>query len=123
VLVIAGVVTASEIGSQSSPHAKAGPSSRPHTAITGASTVEVSSKALIGLPVSLVVRQLNQQGLRVHVLWSASSAQAPGTVLAVWPTGRRPSGSLVTVTGATRPPGAGNGHGNGDGNGNGQGND
>jgi serine/threonine-protein kinase len=128
VLVIAGVVTASVIGSRGAPPAPSSPSSRPHSAATNAAAVEVSGKALIGLPVSLVVQQLDQRGLRTHVLSKASSAQAPGRVLAVRPTGRLPSGSAVTVIGATRPlastsqPAAANGRGNGKGKGNGSGN-
>jgi serine/threonine-protein kinase len=128
VLVIAGVIIASVLASPGSPRATAGPSSPPHSAGIDAATVEVSSKALIGLPVSLVVQQLNQQGLRAHVVSKASSAQAPGRVVGVRPTGRLPSGSLVTVIGAAQSaaanqpaaspaPGRGKGRGNGNGNG------
>ena len=99
-----------------------GPTVEPHPAVAGADAVEVSGKELIGLPAGLVARQLTQQGLRVHVVWTANGAKAPGTVLAVRPEGRRPSGSLVTVIGATRSaaasPAAGNGRGKGNGNGN-----
>jgi hypothetical protein len=134
VLVIAGVIIASVFASPGSPRATAGPSSPPHSAGSDAATVEVSSKALIGLPVSLVVQQLNQQGLRAHVISKASSAQAPGRVVEVRPTGRLPSGSLVTVIGAAQSAaanqpaasptsGRGKGRGNGNsGNGNGNGN-
>jgi serine/threonine-protein kinase len=123
-LVIAGVIIASVVAAQGSPRAAAGPSSRPHSAGVDAATVEVSSKALIGLPVSLVVQQLDQQGLRAHAVSKASSAQAPGRVVDVRPTGRLPSGSLVTVIGAAQPaaanqPAAGKGKGKGNGNGNG----
>jgi serine/threonine-protein kinase len=130
VLIIAGVVAASEIGSprSSPPHALAGPSASSQPAVTGADAVEVNGKDLIGLPVGLVARQLTQQGLRVRVVWTVNGARTPGTVLAVRPEGRRPSGSLVTVVGASRPPAAnqpgvsptpGNGKGRGNGNGNG----
>jgi hypothetical protein len=127
VLVIAGVIIASVFVSQGSPRATAGPSSPPPSAGVDAATVEVSSKALIGLPVSLVVQQLDQQGLKAHVISKASSAQAPGRVVNVRPTGRLPSGSLVTVIGAAQPaavnqPAVGNGNGNGKGKGNGNGN-
>jgi eukaryotic-like serine/threonine-protein kinase len=126
VVLIAGVVIASVFAAQRPPSATAGPSSPAHSAGIDASTVEVSSKALVGLPVSLVVQQLNQQGLKAHVISKASSAQAPGRVVDVRPTGRLPSGSQVTVIGATRPatanqPAAGNGNGRGKGNGNGGG--
>jgi hypothetical protein len=125
-LVIAGVIIASVVAAQGPPRAAAGPSSPPHSAGVDAATVEVSSKALIGLPVSLVVQQLDQQGLRAHAVSKVSSAQAPGRVVNVRPTGRLPSGSLVTVIGAAQPaavnqPAAGNGHGDGNGNGNGGG--
>ncbi len=127
VLVIAGVIIASVFASPGSPRATAGPSSPPHSAGSDAATVEVSSKALIGLPVSLVVQQLNHQGLRAHAISKVSSAQAPGRVVDVRPTGRLPSGSPVTVIGATQPLAgnnqpAGNGSGRGKGNGNGHGN-
>jgi len=127
VVIIAGVVIASVIGSPGSPpRATAGSSPPAHSAGINAATVEVSSKALIGLPVSVVVQQLNQQGLRAHVVSKASSAQPPGRVVDVRPTGRLPAGSQVTVIGATRPaaanqPGAGSGRGKGNGNGDGGG--
>jgi serine/threonine-protein kinase len=118
VMVIAGLVTSSEIGFLAPPRTMAEPSSAP--TMTGMSVVEVSGRALIGQPVTVAVRQLHQQGLTVHVEWKASGAQAPGSVLSVRPAGRRPVGSLVTVIGALRPGGSrasdttsGAGHGKG----------
>jgi beta-lactam-binding protein with PASTA domain len=66
---------------------------------------EVNQATLIGRPVSAVSRQLRQLGLRVQVIWRHNGHQQPGTVISVQPTGRRPAGTTVTVTGALAPPG------------------
>jgi len=137
VMVLAGVITSSEI-SLSPPRAMAQPPATSSPQIASVSTVEVRAEALIGQPVTAAARKLRQLGLTVRVVWRTSGDQAAGTVLAVRPAGRRPAGSLVTLFGAfrkagnrdqggsaTRPgpgPGPGPGHGAGNGNGDGQGN-
>jgi beta-lactam-binding protein with PASTA domain len=60
--------------------------------------VEVRPGPLIGLPVTMAVHRLHQQGLSVHIVWRRSSGQPAGTVLSVQPAGQRPVGSLVTLT-------------------------
>lgn len=82
---------------------------------------EVSQAALAGQPVSVVRRQLQHAGLRVHVTWQVNGHQKPGTVTSVQPTGRVPAGTTVVVSAVKAPPGhggqgdGGNGHGNGNG--------
>jgi hypothetical protein len=51
------------------------------------------------------------------VVWAASGAQEPGTVISVRPGGQLPVGSTVIVTAARRPPGHHHDHGNGNGDG------
>ena len=99
-------------------------------------TVDVDIDSLLGQPVDAVVRRLQQQGLVPRILWRTSDQQQPGRVTAIWPTGQRPAGSLVTVVGALRSPatdapsspqggtpdGSGNGEGKGNGNSKGHGN-
>jgi len=147
VIVVAGLVMASVIGpaaprrpvaipsSSSPPSSSSGP--RSMTVVT----TEVSSGSLVGHPVSVAIRRLRQQHLKVRVLWRHTGQQPPGMVVAVEPAGRRPVGSLVSVTGALRPEstgaltrgpakppgkgkgkGKGKGHGNGNGKGDGNGN-
>jgi serine/threonine-protein kinase len=89
-------------------HPAARHSSRPTTAVAGR-TVDVNADALTGQPVSTVVRQLRQLGLRVHVM-SASSDQTPGTVLSVEPGGKVPVGTMVDVTAAAQPSDGGQSH-------------
>jgi hypothetical protein len=97
----------------------------------------VDGAALVGQPVGVVTRQLRRLGLPFHLGWRYTGRPAPGTVLALRPTGRVPVGTMVYVTVAARPPGhrhgggkggrhgqdaqGQGGHGRGDGNGNGQG--
>jgi len=147
VIVVAGLLMASVIGpaaprrpvaipsSSSPPSSSSGP--RSMTVVT----TEVSSGSLVGHPVSVAIRRLRQQHLKVRVLWRHTGQQPPGMVVAVEPAGRRPVGSLVSVTGALRPEstgaltrgpakppgkgkgkGKGKGHGNGNGKGDGNGN-
>jgi serine/threonine-protein kinase len=98
-------------------------------------TIDVDIDSLLGQPVGTVVRRLQQQGLVPRILWRSSDQQQPGRVAAIWPTGQRPAGSLVTVVGALRSSataapsspqagsldssGSGSGKGKGKGNGNG----
>ena len=103
-------------------------------------TIDVDIDSLLGQPVDIVANRLRQQGLIPRILWQPSRQQQPGRVTAIWPTGQRPAGSVVTVVGALRgpvtaapsppqastPDGNGNGKrkgkgGNGNGNGNGNG--
>jgi hypothetical protein len=82
-------------------------------------TVEVNPGMLLGQPVTVAAQRLRQQGLTVRVIWRHGHEQSAGTVLAVWPTGLRPVGSMVTLTGALGPQ---QGHGDGDQQGHGDGN-
>ena len=84
-----------------------------------ARSVEVNADALAGQQASVVSRQLRQMGLRPRVVGAVRGGQAPGTVIAVQPSGQVPAGSIVTVTATLPPPGQGNGDGNGQGNNNG----
>jgi len=68
------------------------------------SGVQVDSASFDGLPVSQVLTALRRLGLRPVLKWAATSAQPPGTVLSVRPTGFLLPGSVVTVTAATEPP-------------------
>jgi eukaryotic-like serine/threonine-protein kinase len=92
----------------------------------------VHSRSLVGQPVALVVRQLRELGLRTQVIWRPTSVELPGTVVAVYPGGKRPAGSLITIVGARQrqisgPPAhrhpAPHGPGDGPGKGHGQGSD
>jgi eukaryotic-like serine/threonine-protein kinase len=76
-------------------------------------TVEISRRALIGLPVQAAEQQLRQLGLSVNVTWVPSRRRAPGTVLAVQPSGQVPVGTPVTLDAATTPAGHRHGHGGG----------
>jgi eukaryotic-like serine/threonine-protein kinase len=96
-----------------------------------ARTVMVRASALIGQPVHQVARDLRNHGLTVKISWARSPGRRPDTVIAVTPSGRLESNTIVRLTAASRqshrPPhgrhgqhGHGRGHGHGDGNGNGQ---
>ncbi len=61
----------------------------------------VHSRSLLGQPVARVVERLRDLGLATRVIWRPA-AGAPGTVVAVYPRGRRPVGSLITVVGARK---------------------
>ena len=84
-----------------------------------ARSVEVNADALAGQQASVVSRQLRHMGLRPRVVGAVRGGRAPGTVIAVQPSGQVPAGSIVTVTATLPPPGQGNGDGNGQGNNNG----
>jgi hypothetical protein len=107
--VIVVVATALFIGSAISPgrapHAGTVPSATPSGPLRPGSaqdaTVRVRPGPLIGLPVTVAVRRLRQQGLSVRVVWRRSDGQPPGTVLAVQPAGRRPVGSTVVLIGVS----------------------
>jgi eukaryotic-like serine/threonine-protein kinase len=79
---------------------------------TSARMAEVNAGTLAGQPVSTVVQQLRQLGLRPQVIWLATAQQPPGTVISVQPAGQVPAGSTVIVAGALQPHGHG-GHGHG----------
>ena len=106
--------TASTPGAARAPTA---PAARTPTA--PARSVEVNADALAGQQASVVSQQLRQMGLRPRIVGAVRGGQAPGTVIAVQPSGQVPAGSIVTVTATLRPPGQGNGDGNGQGNNNG----
>jgi beta-lactam-binding protein with PASTA domain len=76
----------------------------------------VNAGALAGQQARAVTRQLRHMGLRPRVVGAVRGSQPPGTVISVQPSGRVPTGSIVTVTAALPPPGQGNGDGNGQGN-------
>jgi serine/threonine-protein kinase len=122
-LAVAGVAVAAGLagwllagafgaGSPPPPAGAAGTSSGPSVR-----TVEVNAGALAGQQASEVSQRLRQLGLRPRVIGAVRGGQAPGTVIAVQPSGQVPAGSTVTVTAAVQPPGHGNGHGDGQGNG------
>ena len=94
------------------------PAARTPTA-PAARSVEVNADALAGQQASVVSRQLRQMGLRPRVVGAVRGGQAPGTVIAVQPSGQVPAGSIVTVTATLPPPGQGNGDDNGQGSNNG----
>ena len=94
------------------------PAARTPTA-PAARSVEVNADALAGQQASVVSQQLRQMGLRPRVVGAVRGGQAPGTVIAVQPSGQVPAGSIVTVTATLPPPGQGNGDGNGQGSNNG----
>ena len=98
-LLIAGVALAAMMSPGPPPRAAGKPAAARVT--PAALVVDVSS--MTGQPVSVVVRQLKQLGLRVRVRWQASDQEPPGTVVSVLPGGRVPPGSTVTVTGALAP--------------------
>jgi eukaryotic-like serine/threonine-protein kinase len=97
------------------PQPAAGPPSAARTA-PGARSVEVNAGALAGQQARAVTRQLRHMGLRPRVVGAVRGSQPPGTVISVQPSGRVPTGSIVTVTAALPPPGQGTGDGNGQGN-------
>jgi hypothetical protein len=115
VVLVAAIVIGSLIEPGPAPHAVTIPSATPsgpaRPAHAQATTVEIRAGALIGQPVAVAAQRLRQQGLSVRVRWRHSADQPPGTVLSVRPAGRRPIGSLVTLTAALRQ---GGGQGGGD---------
>ncbi len=105
-LIATAAVLGSLTGPGPEPHAGTIPSatpSGPAVPASKASTVDVRLRPLIGEPVAVAARRLRQQGLSVRIAWRRSAGQPPGTVLSVQPSGRRPLGSLVTLTAALRP--------------------
>lgn len=70
---------------------------RPATSAS-APGVAVSSTALVGQPVAKVLADLQRRGLRPNLVEVATSAESPGTVLAVEPGGILAPGTVVTVT-------------------------
>jgi hypothetical protein len=121
-VVAVAAVIGSVIGPTPTPHAGAIPSATPTgpaLPTSKASTVDVRVGPLLGEQVAAAAEQLRRQGLSVRVIWRHSDGQPPGTVLSVAPSGQRPVGSLVTLTGALRPRHSGDGGGNQQGDGNG----
>jgi serine/threonine-protein kinase len=107
--VLAGWLLANVFATPSSPHDPSqpgAPASAPRAAASApaARTVELSDAALAGQSVTAVTQRLRQLSLRPRVVWADDTLQAPGTVITVEPSGRVPAGSIVTVTGAKRPP-------------------
>jgi serine/threonine-protein kinase len=103
--VVAGVVawqlTGLHLPQPAATPAASSPAVRPAMARTVRVTV-----ALVGQPASAVQRALQARGLRVQVQAQPDRLAAPGTVLRVSPTGRLPTGHLVVLTVAVRPPAA-----------------
>ena len=105
-VIATAAVLGSQIGPGPAPHAGTVPSATPSGPVvpaSKASTVDVRLRPLIGEPVAVAAQRLRQQGLSVRIAWRRSDEQPPGTVLSVQPSGRRPVGSLVTLTAALRP--------------------
>jgi serine/threonine-protein kinase len=105
-VIATATVLGSLIGPGTAPHAGTVPSATPSGPVvpaSKASTVDVRLRPLIGEPVAVAAQRLRQQGLSVRIAWRRSDEQPPGTVLSVQPSGRRPVGSLVTLTAALRP--------------------
>ncbi len=97
-------------GGSGAPPAQRPPAARPRPTTEAAGlTVDVNQGALIGQPVSAVVRQLRQLGLRVHVTW-VPSHQDHGTVLSVQPGGQVRAGAMIFVTAVSRPSDSGHDH-------------
>lgn len=71
------------------------------------SSVVVHVRSLVGRPVAPVVRQLHGLGLATRVIRRPTAAQPPGKVVTVYPGGRRPLGSMITIVAAVRRPSAG----------------
>jgi hypothetical protein len=65
--------------------------------------VEINASALAGLPVRVARQQLRRTGLQVYVHWQHTGQRPPGSVLAVWPTGQVPEGSVIVLTGVLAP--------------------
>jgi hypothetical protein len=105
-VIATAMVLGSLIGPGPAPHAGTVPAATPSGPVvpaSKASTVDVRLRPLIGQPVAVAARRLRQQGLSVRIAWRRSDEQPSGTVLSVQPSGRRPVGSLVTLTAALRP--------------------
>jgi uncharacterized membrane protein YgcG len=107
VVIATAFLIGSAINPGPAPHAgtvpSAAPPSPPRLGSGQAVTVEVRPGPLIGLPVTVAVRRLHQQGLSVRIVWRRSDKQPPGTVLSVLPAGQRPVGSTVVLTGVSAP--------------------
>jgi eukaryotic-like serine/threonine-protein kinase len=65
--------------------------------------VEINAGALAGLPVRVARQQLRRTGLQVYVHWRHAGQHRPWSVLAVWPTGPVPEGSVIVLTGVLAP--------------------
>jgi eukaryotic-like serine/threonine-protein kinase len=106
VVIATAFLIGSAISPGPAPHAGTVPSAAPPSPPrmgSQAVTVEVRPGPLIGLPVTVAVRRLHQQGLSVRIVWRRSDRQPPGTVLSVLPAGQRPVGSTVVLTGVSAP--------------------
>jgi len=123
VLASLGGWLAASLAGTSAPRAKPPPS---HASGPAGHTVTVNAAALIGQPVSDVVRALRQRRLRVAITWHPTRDARPGTVLAVRPGGKVLPGTTIFITAARRMhrghDHGRHGHGHG-GNGNNQGGD
>jgi serine/threonine-protein kinase len=107
--VLVGWLLANVFATPSSSHDPSqpgSPASTPRAAASApaASTVELSDATLAGQPVTTVTQRLRQLGLHPRVVWANDTLQPQGTVITVEPSGRVPADSVVTVTGAKRPP-------------------
>jgi hypothetical protein len=116
VLASLGGWLAASLAGTSAPRTQPPPS---HASGPAGHKVTVNARALIGQPVSDVVRALRQRRLRVAITWQPTTDARPGTVLTVRPTGKVLPGTTILITAARRTH-RGHDHGRGhDGNGHG----
>src|SRR5262245_14436150 len=106
-MVIAAALIAAGLGgwqagliADGGPHVTAasspsGPPSPPRTL--------VRPPSLVGHLARAVLASFRRLGLRPRLAWLPASAQPPGTVLSVNPSGALSSGTVVAVTAAARP--------------------
>ena len=104
-LTAAGIVAASAPGGGAGTTRQAAPAA--------ATKIDINTRALIGEPVSAVVRQLRREGLSVRVRWRLADEDQAGLVLQVRPAGKVQVQSLVTVVGALSEFRHGGDHGDG----------
>lgn len=110
IIAVSLAALASHHGSSSSP---------PPKASATATGVYVDSQAYLGMPVDVVVGELQRLHLIVRVRWVKTTAEPRGRVVAIRPVGRIATGSLITVIGARKDNHHDHGHDHGDGGGGG----
>ncbi len=93
---------------------------RSHASRPASHTVTINAAALVGRPVSTVVRELRDRGLRVAVTWQPTRDARPGTVMTVRPAGKVLASTAVQITAARGEHHRGHGHDHGHGHGGGK---